>query len=49
MPTRSLRCHDPSRSREDIPGRTAGAARHSLSELASTNTLMIAGIAAAGR
>lgn len=48
-PTRFLMCHDRSRSRDDIPGRTAGAARHSLTELASTKTLMIAGIAAAGR
>lgn len=49
MPTRSLRCHDRSRSSDDIPGRTAGAARQSRTELASTNTLTIAGIAAAGR
>lgn len=48
-PTRSLRCHECSTSSIDIPGRTGGAALHSLAELASTKTLRMAGIAAAGK
>lgn len=48
-PMRSLKCEHRSRSRDDIPCRTAGAAFHILVELPPIKTLRIAGIAAAGR
>lgn len=48
-PTRSFKCQYLSRSRVDISCLTVGAARHSLIELPPTNTLTIAGMAAAGR